>query len=78
MSTNQPGAGWEDNLSSIDDEHEAKEYAKSAVHEPLAEAHARAERVLELEKARDTPRPAVIAHAQKSADIMKQAMGMWV
>jgi hypothetical protein len=70
-------SSWEDGLSAIDDEHEATEYAKGAVHEPLAEAHARAKRVLELEQARENPRPAVVAHAQKSADIMEQAMGMW-
>jgi hypothetical protein len=68
---------WEGGLSAIDDDQEATEYAKGVVHEPLAEAHSRAKRVLELEQARPNPRPTVVAHAQKSVDIMEQAMGMW-
>ncbi len=75
--TSQGGASWEDGLSAIEDEDEAREYAQGAVHEPLAEAHRRAQKVLELEQARPAPRPTVVAHAQKSVDIMEQAMGMW-
>jgi hypothetical protein len=77
MSAQDSSASWEDGLSAIDDENEATEYAKGAVHEPLAEAHARAKRVLELEQSRPNPRPTVVAHAQKSVDVMEQAMGMW-
>ncbi len=76
MSANE-SPSWEQGLTAIDDEQEATEYAKGAVHEPLAEAHGRAKRVLELEQARPNPRPTVVAHAQKSVDIMEQAMGMW-
>jgi hypothetical protein len=78
MSATEPTpSSWEESLSAIDDEHEATEYAKTAVHEPLAEAHSRAKRVLELEEARPNPRPKVVAHAQKSVEVMEQAMGMW-
>ncbi len=79
MSANEPGqpTSWEDGLKAIDDEDEAREYAKGKVHEPLAEAHARAKRVLELEQTRPEPRPTVVSHAQQSVDLMEQAMGMW-
>jgi hypothetical protein len=81
MSANEPtppsASAWEAGLHAIDDEDEAREYAKGKVHEPLAEAHSRAKRVLELEQARSEPRPTVVAHAQQSVDLMEQAMGMW-
>ncbi|HEU0316087.1 MAG TPA: hypothetical protein VFR49_02090 [Solirubrobacteraceae bacterium] len=77
MSAQDSSASWEDGLTAIDDEQEATEYAKGAVHEPLAEAHRRAKRVVELEQSRPNPRPTVVAHAQKSVDVMEQAMGMW-
>ncbi|MGI8801577.1 MAG: hypothetical protein ACR2KV_05300 [Solirubrobacteraceae bacterium] len=81
MSTSEPSpptsSSWESGLNSIEDQHEAAEYAKGAVHEPLSEAHSRAKRVLELENARENPRPAVLEHAQQSVDIIAQAMGMW-
>lgn len=76
-STPPAASSWEDGLHAIDDEDEAREYAKGQVQEPLAEAHSRAKRVLELEQARPEPRPTVVAHAQKSVDLMEQAMGMW-
>jgi hypothetical protein len=68
---------WEDGLGDIEDEQDASKYAKEQVHEPLAEAHRRAKRVVELEEARPNPRPKVIENAQQQADILAQALGMW-
>ncbi len=77
MSTNEPGsATWEAGLDH-EDETEAHQAAKGAVHEQLAEAHKRAARVVELEKSRPNPRQQIIDHAQASADAIEPLLGMW-
>ncbi|MEA2298677.1 MAG: hypothetical protein QOF77_1613 [Solirubrobacteraceae bacterium] len=72
-STPAASSSWEEELKKKTDPEERHEYAKTVIHEPLAEAAKRAKRVAELEKEQGGENH----HAATTAELIQPILGMW-